>query len=80
MARTRKTTESRLAEISAKKAQYQAKIENLKIKISELDTQVKDMTEAKKQKEIENLLQVIKASGKTPEEVISALKTDDSAN
>lgn len=79
MARTRKTTESRLAEISTKKAQYQAKIENLKNKISDLDMQIKNITEAQKQKELEDLLTVIKASGKTPEEVISALHTGETA-
>lgn len=77
MARTRKTAETRLAELSAKKAQLQAKIENWKGKISELDSQIKDLTEARKQKELEQLLKAIKDSGKTPEEVLSALHTEE---
>ena len=76
MERTRKTVETRISEIEAKKAQFQAKIEGYKVKISELDSQIKELNDAQKQKSLENLLEVIKASGKTPEEVIAALNSD----
>jgi septal ring factor EnvC (AmiA/AmiB activator) len=72
--RTRKTIEARISDIEAKKAQFGVKIESYKAKISELDSQIQELQDAQKQKELENLLDVIKASGKTPEEVIAALK------
>lgn len=74
MERTRKTIETRISEIEAKKAQFQTKIDNYKAKIAALDSQVQELNDAQKQKELEKLLEVIKASGKTPEEVIAALK------
>lgn len=74
MQRTRKTVEARISDIESKKAQIQVKIESYKAKISELDSQIQELEDVKKQKELENLLDVIKASGKTPEEVIAALK------
>ena len=73
MARTRRTVEVRIADIESKKAQYQSKIENYKTKISQLDSLIQEIKETQKQKELEKLLSVIKASGKTPEEVITAL-------
>lgn len=73
MERARKTIEARIAEIEAKKAQFQTKIDGYKAKIAALDTQIQELADVQKQKELENLLKVIKASGKTPEEVISAL-------
>jgi hypothetical protein len=73
MARTRKTVEARIADIEAKKAQYQMKIENYKAKVTQLDSQIQEIRETQKQKELEKLLNIIKSSGKTPEEVIAAL-------
>lgn len=73
MQRRRKSVDTRVAELEAKKTQYQAKIENYKAKISDLDAKIKELLDIQKQKELENLLSVIKDSGKTPEEVISAL-------
>ncbi|HEX3027376.1 MAG TPA: cortexillin II [Clostridia bacterium] len=74
MERKRKTVETQITEIEAKKAQYQAKINNYKAKISDLDSKIRDLKDIQKQKELENLLDVIKTSGKTPEEVIAAIK------
>lgn len=74
MQRKRKSTDARLAEIEAKKNQYQAKIETYKAKISDLDAKVQQIRDRQKQNELEDLLKVIKASGKTPEEVIATLK------
>lgn len=74
MQRVRKPIDVRIKDIETKKAQYQAKIENYKAKISELDSQIQKLKESQKQKELENLLNIIKASGKTPEEVLAALK------
>ena len=74
MARGIKTYESRISEIEVKKAQFQAKIDTTKAKIADLDSKIQELKDAQKQKELENLLEVIKASGKTPEEVIAALK------
>lgn len=74
MERTRKTIETKIAEIEAKKAQFQTKIDGYKAKIAALDSQVQELNDAQKQKDLEKLLEVIKASGKTPEEVIAALK------
>lgn len=75
MERKRKTIETHISEIETKKAQLQVKIDGYKAKISELDAKITEYKETQKQKELENLLQVIKASGKTPEEVISALQS-----
>lgn len=72
--RARKPIDVRIKDIEAKKAQYQAKIENYKAKIQQLDSQIERLKKVQKQKELENLLKIIKASGKTPEEVIAALK------
>lgn len=77
MERAHKTIETRITELEAKKAQYQAKIDNYKKKISALEVKVQELSDSRKQKDIENLLKVIKASGKTPEQVIAALKTDE---
>jgi hypothetical protein len=74
--RARKTVEARIADIEAKKAQFQTKIDGYKAKIAALDTQIQELCDAQKQKDLENLLKVIKASGKTPEEVISALNAN----
>jgi septal ring factor EnvC (AmiA/AmiB activator) len=69
----RKSVDIQIAEIESKKSQFQIKIDTYKAKVAELDAQIKDIQESQKQKELENLLQVIKASGKTPDEVMAAL-------
>jgi septal ring factor EnvC (AmiA/AmiB activator) len=69
----RKSVDIQIAEIESKKSQFQIKIDTYKAKVAELDAQIKDLQESQKQKELENLLQVIKASGKTPDEVMAAL-------
>lgn len=74
MPRGTKTIDSRISEIEAQKAQYQARIDTYKAKISDLDAKITELREAQKQKDLENLLDMIKASGKTPEEVMAALK------
>ncbi len=76
MERKSKTIASRISEIEAKKMQFQARIDNYKAKISDLDSKIQELQETQKQKDLENLLEIIKASGKTTEEVISALNKD----
>jgi septal ring factor EnvC (AmiA/AmiB activator) len=75
--RKRKTIDVQLSEIEAKKSQFQAKIDSYKVKISDLDSKIQELKDIQKQKDLENLLDVIKASGKTPEEVIAALQSND---
>ena len=70
---SQKSLEEKFAELEAKKSNIQGKIDGLQEKISDLDSQIDELKQAKKQKELENLLDIIKASGKTPEEVIAAL-------
>jgi hypothetical protein len=65
----RPSADTQIAEIEAKKTQLQAKIDGYKVKIAELDSQIKELKESKKQKELESLLEVIKASGKSTEEI-----------
>lgn len=74
MERKRKTVAARIADIESQKAQYQSKIEGYKAKISELDSKMQELRDVQKQKELENLLDVIKSSGKTPEEVMAVLQ------
>ena len=69
----RKSVDIQIAEIESKKSQFQIKIDVYKAKIAELDAQIKDIQESQKQKELNDLLMVIKTSGKTPEEVMAAL-------
>ena len=69
----RKSIETKISEIEAKKAQFQTKIDAYKAKISDLDAEIKGLQDDRKQKELANLLNVIQQSGKTPEEVMSAL-------
>ena len=76
MERPRKSIDARISEIEAKKSQFQTKIDGYKAKIAALDTQIQELYDVQKQKELENLLKVIKSSGKTPEEVIAALNTN----
>jgi septal ring factor EnvC (AmiA/AmiB activator) len=69
-----RTIETKIAEIETKKAEYKSKIEDYKAKIASLDKKIVELKDTQKQKDLENLLEVIKASGKTPEEVIASLK------
>lgn len=73
MPRQRKTFEARVAEIETKKAQLQTRIDAYKAKLAGLDAKIQKLKDTQKQKELDNLLHVIKSSGKTPEEVIAAL-------
>lgn len=74
MQKTRKPIDARIAEIQEKKNQYKLKVDNYKTRIAELDAKITNLKSIQKQKELEKLLDVIKASGKTPEEVMSSLK------
>lgn len=71
-----KSIQDRISDIEAKKTLLLTKIDGVKEKISELDDQIKELNDSQKQKDLENLLKVIKDSGKTPEEVIAALKAN----
>ncbi len=79
MARRRKSVDQQIADIEAQKSQYQAKIDGYKVKISDLDGKIQTLQESQKQKELESLLDVIKKSGRTPEEVIQALNPTESS-
>lgn len=68
-----KTPEQKIAELEAKKAVYQEKIDGYKAKISELDEQIKEIANEKKEAELDKLMQAIAASGKTVEEVLAVL-------
>lgn len=74
MPRTSKTVDTRIKEIEAQRAKYQAKIEGYKAKISDLDGKIQSLKKNQQKKELENLLDVIKASGKTPEEVMASFQ------
>ena len=76
MARVRKTTDQKLAELEAKKTLLLAKIDKFKAEIAKLDSSISTLRDSEKQKELENLLETIKKSGKSPEEVIAALKNN----
>lgn len=70
-----KTLEERVSEIETKKAEYQAKIDNYRERISELDKQVKDVEDVQQQEKVAKLLDAIVKSGKTVEEVLAAVGT-----
>lgn len=74
MQKARKPIDMKIEEIQAKKNEYKLKVDNYKTRIAELDVKISNLKNLQKQKELENLLDVIKASGKTPEEVMSSLK------
>lgn len=69
-----KTPEQKIAELEAKKAVYQEKIDGYKGKISELDEQIKGIANEKKEAELDKLMRAIAASGKTVEDVLAAIK------
>lgn len=68
-----RSVSDRIADIEAKKAQFQEKIDSYKSKVSALDKEIKELQESENKKQFEELLQVIQASGKTPDEVKAAL-------
>lgn len=74
MARVRRTAEERVAALEAEKAKIQAKIESLKVKLTEFDASIKELQDGQKQKELEDLLNAIRATGKSPEEILATLK------
>ena len=75
----KRSVETQIADIEAKKAQLQTRIDSYKAKIAELDRDIKELQDSKKKKELENLLEAIKASGKSPEEVLAALNAERNA-
>lgn len=68
-----KSAEERIVEIEDKKLEFQAKIDKYKGKIAELDQQIRELNEERRQKELEALLNAIQKSGKTVEDVLSAI-------
>lgn len=68
-----KTPEERIAEIEAKKADYQNKIDNYKARIADLETQIRDLRDEQKKAKIGELLEKIEASGKTVEEILASV-------
>ena len=66
--------------VAEKKCRYMAmllaKIDKFKSEITKLDSSISTLKDSEKQKELENLLETIKKSGKSPEEVIAALKNN----
>jgi hypothetical protein len=77
--RKRKSSDEQIAEQEAIKSRLQARDNELKAKISDVDSKIKELKEAKKQKELNDLMIEIKKSGKTPEEVMTALKLSNQA-
>lgn len=65
-----KTPEQKIAELEAEKTKYQKKIDGYKAKISELDQQISN---EKEETELSKLMQALIDSGKTIEEVLTAL-------
>jgi septal ring factor EnvC (AmiA/AmiB activator) len=73
-----RTDEDRIAEIDTNIAELEDKKEKLQAKIDELTKQKQDIIEAQKQKKVNELLGLIEASGKTPDELIAMLKENQS--
>jgi chromosome segregation ATPase len=74
MERQRKTIDSQIKELEAKKTRYQERIDEYKKKQADVDSQIKELQEAQKQKDLEVLRTEIIKSGKTTEEFLAALK------
>lgn len=70
---SKKSIETQITEIEAKKELYQSKINNLKDKIADLDYQIKEIKNTQEKKQYDDLLKLIKASGKTPDQVMAAI-------
>jgi septal ring factor EnvC (AmiA/AmiB activator) len=73
-----RTDEDRIAEIDTAIAGIEDKKGKLQAKIDELAKQKQDIMEAQKQKKVDELLGLIEASGKTPDEIIAMVKEDQS--
>jgi septal ring factor EnvC (AmiA/AmiB activator) len=73
-----RSDEDRIAEIDTAIADLEDKKEKLQEKIDDLDKQKQDILEAQKQKKINELLDLIEASGRTPDELIAMLKEQQS--
>jgi septal ring factor EnvC (AmiA/AmiB activator) len=74
MERKHRTYEARISELEEQKSQFQAKINTYKAKISDCDAKLRELRESKRQQELTSLFEVIKSSGKTPEEIIASLQ------
>lgn len=72
-----KTPEERIADIETQKVAYQNKIENYKARISDLESQIRELREEQKKAKIGELLERIEASGKTVEEILAAVSDSD---
>lgn len=70
----RKSVEERLAIINNEKTQLKAKMAKLQSKIVSLEDQEKEINSKQKEQKLSDLLDIIEASGKTPEEVIQELE------
>ena len=68
-----KSIETQLAEIEAKKASIQGRMEKLKNELSSLDKKSKTLRETNKQKQMEEMLTAIQSSGHTTDDVLAAL-------
>lgn len=68
-----RSLEDRLVELESQKSELSSKIESWKEKISEIDTQIQDLKDEQERKEVSKLLEAIKASGKTPEEILASM-------
>lgn len=75
MARTRKTAEQKIGDLEAAKSLLVAKIEKLKDQVAKIDASIQSIENGQKEKELAKLLEAIKASGRSPEEVLAALKS-----
>ncbi len=71
-----KTSEERIADIETKKAEYQARIENYKNKIADLDSQIKELKDSEKKEQLSKLLDAIESSGKTVDDFIASIDKD----
>lgn len=75
MARTRKTAEQKVSELEAAKSQLIAKIEKLKAQVAKIDSSIQSIENGQKEKELAKLLEAIKATGRSPEEILASLKS-----
>ncbi len=75
MVRTRKPAEQKIRELEAMKSQLIAKMEKLKVQVAKIDSSIRSIESGRKEKELEKLLAAIQATGRSPEEVLAALKS-----
>ena len=74
MARTKKTVETRIQEMEAERAKYQARIEKIRTKMAALDGKIENLENRRQKKEVERLMKAIRAAGKTPDDVMSDIQ------